>query len=72
MNLLYKHSLWVAGLLLAVATLSGCASSGLSKRQVNAGLGAVAGGVVGNVLLGGPAATVGGAAIGAVIGSQAR
>ncbi|KAF1041462.1 MAG: hypothetical protein GAK34_02967 [Delftia tsuruhatensis] len=67
-----KHSVWLAGLLLAVATLSGCASSGLSRSQVNTGIGAVAGGVVGNVLLGGPVATVGGAAIGAVIGSRAK
>lgn len=66
-----KHSAWLAGLLLAVAALSaGCASSGLSRSQLNTGIGAVAGGVAGNVLFGGAAATIGGAAVGAVVGNK--
>lgn len=53
--------------LLAVTTLSGCA--GMTQRQKNAAVGAAVGGVAGSVLTGGDAfGTVGGAAVGGVIG----
>ncbi|SMF47109.1 glycine zipper 2TM domain-containing protein [Pseudogulbenkiania subflava] len=53
--------------LLAVATLSGCA--GMTQRQKNAAVGAAVGGVAGSVLTGGDSfGTLGGAAIGGVIG----
>ncbi|MFT4192669.1 MAG: glycine zipper 2TM domain-containing protein [Comamonas sp.] len=65
-----KYTLCLAGALLAVASLSGCASSGLTRSQLNTGIGAVAGGVAGNLLLGGPVATISGAAVGAVVGNK--
>ncbi|MBI3146378.1 MAG: glycine zipper 2TM domain-containing protein [Pseudogulbenkiania sp.] len=57
--------------LLAVATLSGCA--GMTQRQKNAAVGAAVGGVAGSVLTGGDAfGTVGGAAVGGVIGGAVK
>ena len=44
--------------------LVGCASHP-SNRQVGTGVGAVAGGLVGNAVFGGPVGTIGGAAAGA-------
>ena len=46
--------------------LQGCANN----QQLGTGVGAVAGGVVGDALIGGTLGTVGGAAAGAVIGNQ--
>lgn len=52
---------------LALATgLGGCANN----QQLGTGVGAVAGGVVGDAVFGGTLGTVGGAAAGAVIGNQ--
>ncbi len=61
--------------LLAVTTmasafaLGGCASAP-THNQLGTAAGAVAGGVAGHVLFGGPLGTVGGAAAGAVIGNE--
>lgn len=49
--------------------LTGCAH-GPSHRQLGIGAGAVAGGVAGNVLFGGPVGTIGGAAAGALVGNE--
>ncbi|OWY40666.1 osmotically-inducible lipoprotein B [Xenophilus sp. AP218F] len=71
MNLITPASSFrcLAAGLLAVSLLSGCA--GMSKRQQNTAVGATAGAVLGSVLTGGStAATLGGAAIGGVIGHQ--
>ena len=58
-----------AGVLVLVAgLLSGC--SGMTQRDRNTAAGAGIGGVAGAVIGGGPAATLGGAAIGGVIGNQ--
>ena len=46
--------------------MQGCANN----QQLGTGVGAVAGGVVGDALVGGTLGTVGGAAAGAVIGNQ--
>ncbi|MFB9158035.1 glycine zipper 2TM domain-containing protein [Chromobacterium violaceum] len=55
--------------LIAIAMLSGCAN--MSHRQQNTAIGAAAGAVLGSVLTGGDAiGTVGGAAVGGVIGHQ--
>lgn len=55
----------------AVLGLSGC--SGMSPQTRNTAIGAGVGGVAGNVLTGGSAVgTVGGAAVGGLIGNQAR
>lgn len=58
--------------LLAVALgLGGCA--GMSAQDKNTAIGAGAGAVIGNVLTGGsPVGTVGGAAVGGVIGNQVK
>ncbi|HJV06564.1 MAG TPA: glycine zipper 2TM domain-containing protein [Chromobacteriaceae bacterium] len=55
-------------ILLAMATLSGCA--GMTQRQKNAAVGAAVGGVAGSVLTGGDTfGTLGGAAVGGIIGN---
>ena len=61
-------------LLLSVAaatliTLTGCGTSP-TNAQVGTGVGAVAGGVVGNAVFGGTLGTLGGAAAGALIGNE--
>lgn len=48
------------------AALAGCANN----QQLGTGVGAVAGGVVGDAVIGGTLGTLGGAAAGAVIGNQ--
>ncbi len=53
---------------LALSTLTGCA--GLSERDQRIGSGAIIGGVLGNVVGGSGAATVGGAIVGGVVGAQ--
>ena len=56
---------------LAVATLSGCA--GMTPRQQNTAVGAAVGGVAGSVLTGGDTlGTLGGAAIGGIIGHDSK
>lgn len=53
-------------LLALAAGLGGCANN----QQLGTGVGAVAGGVVGDAVFGGTLGTIGGAAAGAVIGNQ--
>ncbi len=50
-------------------TLAGC-SSNPTNAQIGTGVGAVAGGVVGDAVFGGPVGTIGGAAAGALIGNE--
>ena len=50
-------------------SLAGC-SSNPSNAQVVTGVGAVAGGVIGNAVFDGPLGTIGGAAAGALIGNE--
>ena len=54
----------------AITSLAGCASTGLSERDTRVLGGAAIGGVAGNVLGHSTAATVGGAAIGGLIGNE--
>lgn len=55
-------------LLAAIAALTGCA--GMTQNQRNAAIGAAIGGVAGSVLTGGDTlGTIGGAAVGGVIGN---
>ena len=54
----------------AIASLSGCANTGLSQRDTRILGGAALGGVAGNVIGHSTAATVGGAAIGGLIGNE--
>ena len=53
----------------ALITLTGCGTSP-TNAQVGTGVGAVAGGVLGNAVFGGTLGTVGGAAAGALIGNE--
>ena len=53
----------------ALVTLAGCSTSP-TNAQIGTGVGAVAGGLVGNAVLGGTLGTVGGAAAGALIGNE--
>jgi osmotically inducible lipoprotein OsmB len=68
MNKIYKFA--VSSILLAILIgISGC--SGMSTRDKNTAIGAGVGGVAGAVLTGGGTlGTLGGAAIGGVIGNQ--
>ncbi|WP_314325831.1 glycine zipper domain-containing protein [Comamonas aquatica] len=50
--------------------LGGCAHRPPSNAQVGTGVGAVAGGLLGNAMFGSTLGTVGGAAAGALIGNQ--
>lgn len=50
--------------------LGGCAHRSPSNAQVGTGVGAVAGGLLGNAVFGSTLGTVGGAAAGALIGNQ--
>ena len=54
--------------LTAALSLSGCA--GMSKQEKGTTLGATAGGVAGAVLTGGALGTLGGAAVGGLIGHE--
>ena len=53
----------------AALALGGCASNPTSA-QIGTGVGAVAGGAIGNAAFGGPVGTIGGAAAGALIGHE--
>jgi osmotically inducible lipoprotein OsmB len=65
-----KHSLFTSACLLSAAlALGGCASNP-SNAQIGTGVGAVAGGVVGEAVFGGTLGTIGGAAAGALIGNE--
>ena len=54
----------------AIASLAGCANTGLSQRDTRVLGGAAIGGVAGHVIGKSTAATVGGAAIGGLIGNE--
>lgn len=56
----------LAATLAIVFSMAGCANN----QQLGTGVGAVAGGVVGDAVFGSTLGTVGGAAAGAVIGNQ--
>jgi osmotically inducible lipoprotein OsmB len=69
-----KVTIMTTKLLLSVAAasliaLAGCATNP-TNAQIGTGVGAVAGGLVGNAVLGGTLGTVGGAAAGALIGNE--
>jgi osmotically inducible lipoprotein OsmB len=60
-----------AGALLVMASMAGC--SGMSTQDRNTAIGAGVGGVAGSVLTnGGTLGTVGGAAVGGVVGRQVK
>lgn len=68
MNRLHGPAL-ITGIAVLLATLSGC--SGMSAQDRNTALGAGAGAVGGSVLTGGSTmGTIGGAAVGGVIGHE--
>ena len=62
-------TLTLTALVAGSMALTGCAHQA-SNAQIGTGVGAVAGGVVGNAVFGGPVGTIGGAAAGALIGNQ--
>jgi len=74
LNFFIKVLIMTTKLLLSVAAasliaLTGCATNP-TNAQIGTGVGAVAGGVVGNAVFGGPLGTIGGAAAGALIGNE--
>jgi osmotically inducible lipoprotein OsmB len=69
-TMIYRHRILVSAMLVALCSSLG-ACAGMSPRAQNTAIGAGIGGATGSVLTGGrPLGTVGGAAIGAVIGSE--
>ena len=64
-----RTTLWTAALLGGALTLGGCAHHP-SNAQIGTGVGAVAGGLLGDAVFGSTLGTVGGAAAGALIGNQ--
>ena len=64
-----KTKLMAAAIAATLIGLTGCGS--MDRNTAGTVGGAVAGGVVGNALIGGTAGTVGGAAAGAYIGNKA-
>jgi osmotically inducible lipoprotein OsmB len=66
-----KHIIATASLATLALGLTGCA--GMSQQDKNTAIGAGAGAVIGGALTGGsPVGTVGGAAVGGVIGNQVK
>lgn len=63
------RALTVAAALVGGLALGGCAHRP-SNAQIGTGVGAVAGGLVGNAVFGSTLGTVGGAAAGALIGNE--
>ena len=63
------RALGIAAALLGALALGGCAHRP-SNAQIGTGVGAVAGGLVGNAVFGSTLGTVGGAAAGALIGNE--
>ena len=63
------RALTVAATLAGALALAGCAHHP-SNAQIGTGVGAVAGGLVGNAVFGSTLGTVGGAAAGALIGNE--
>ncbi|MDF3839277.1 glycine zipper 2TM domain-containing protein [Cupriavidus basilensis] len=55
--------------LMLAALLSAAGCAGMTPRQRNTVIGAGVGGVAGAALIGGPGATLGGAALGGVVGN---
>lgn len=64
-----RHTLLIAALVGGAFTLGGCAHQP-SNAQVGTGVGAVAGGFLGDAVFGSTLGTVGGAAAGALLGNQ--
>ena len=64
-----KTKIAAAALAASLLGLTGCA--GMDRQTAGTVGGAVAGGVVGDALIGGPLGTVGGAAAGAYLGNEA-
>lgn len=64
-----RKTLLVAALLGGALTLGGCAHHP-SNSQIGTGVGAVAGGLLGDAVFGTTLGTVGGAAAGALLGNQ--
>lgn len=64
-----KFLMSAAASVLALSAMVGC-STNPTNAQIGTGVGAVAGGVVGNALFGSTLGTVGGAAAGALIGNE--
>lgn len=54
----------------AVVSLSACADMGLTRSQRDTAIGAGVGAVAGSALVGGPVGTIGGAAVGGLIGHE--
>ena len=67
--LLQPRHLIGAPALVAALAMGGCASNP-TNAQIGTGVGAAAGGLVGNAVFGGTLGTVGGAAAGALIGHE--
>lgn len=65
-----KSILKVIGVATLAVALSAC--NNLTERQKNAAIGAAVGGVAGNVIGNSTEATLGGAALGGLIGSQIK
>lgn len=62
-----KHQMYIAAAVLTTSALfTGCANN----QQLGTGVGAVAGGVLGDAIFGSTLGTVGGAAAGAVLGNE--
>lgn len=64
-----KFAITIASVVLAVSGLSAC-SSNPTNAQLGTGIGAVAGGVLGDAVFGSTLGTIGGAAAGAYFGNQ--
>ena len=64
-----RNSLLITALLGGVLALGGCAHKP-NNAQIGTGVGAVAGGLVGDAVFGSTLGTVGGAAAGALLGNQ--
>ena len=67
--MLHTRHLIRATALVAALAMGGCASNP-TNAQIGTGVGAAAGGLVGNAVFGGTLGTVGGAAAGALIGHE--
>ena len=65
----FTRPLAAAALIVGALALSGCAHRP-TNSQIGTGVGAVAGGLVGNAVFGSTLGTVGGAAAGALIGNE--
>ncbi len=62
-------SVSLVAVVVGAMAMTGCAHRP-NNAQIGTGVGAVAGGVVGNAVFGGPVGTIGGAAAGALIGNH--